>query len=201
MLCIVLLFTAASADTRVYEIRDTNEIIAGLYVQTEEPQTFQQFGGHDEEGYFLHIYKHSSNPTMWKIGDGKNMKRINDSYMQESSILCTALRRFQKRRESRLKRAGQALKLEESNISISRCCCLLDGQQSLKSLEHVVPHCTLEKLKRFFQLLLSKFLQLWCMSTAAGEEEFFNSGGRSCTECANVHLSVQLRPRHASSCY
>ena len=80
MFCIVLLCTAALADTRVYEITDTDEIIAGLYVETEDPHTFQQLGGPDDEGYYLYLYNPPSNPTKWMIGDGKNVKRIEDSY-------------------------------------------------------------------------------------------------------------------------
>ena len=86
MFCIVLLCTAALADTRVYEITDTDEIIAGLYVETEDPHTFQQLGGPDDEGYYLYLYNPPSNPTKWMIGDGKNMKRIEDSYSAQAVL-------------------------------------------------------------------------------------------------------------------
>ena len=84
MICIVLLCTAALAERRVYEITDTNEIIAGLYVETEDPHTFQQLGGPDDEGYFLYLYNRPNNPMKWMLGDGKTKKRMTDPYSAQA---------------------------------------------------------------------------------------------------------------------
>ena len=84
MLSILLLCSAALADTRVFEITDTDEIIAGLYVETEEPDTLQQLGGPDEQGYFIYLHRRLSNPTKWMLGDGKNKKEITDSYSAQA---------------------------------------------------------------------------------------------------------------------
>ena len=86
MFCIVLLYTAVSAERGVYEITDTDEIIAGLYVETEDPSTFQQLGGPDDEGYFLYLYSRPNNPTKWMLGDGKNKKRITNPYSAQAHM-------------------------------------------------------------------------------------------------------------------
>ena len=86
MFCIFLLCKAALAERRVFEITDTDEIIAGLYVETEDPNAFQQLGGPDDEGYFLYLYNRPNNPTKWMLGDGKTKKRITDPYSAEAHM-------------------------------------------------------------------------------------------------------------------
>ena len=84
MLSILLLCSAALADTRVFEITDTDEIIAGLYVEIEDPDIFEQLSGPDEQGYFIYLHRRPSNPTKWMLGDGKNKKEITDSYSAQA---------------------------------------------------------------------------------------------------------------------
>ena len=80
-LVVAVLGTAAFAERGVYEITETDNDLAGFYVQIDEhSKTFQQFGGPDDKGYFTFLYNLPNNPEVWHVGFGKHVERIIGFY-------------------------------------------------------------------------------------------------------------------------
>ena len=83
MLCLVVavLGTVAFAEKEVFRITETDNDLAGFYVQiNDSSKIFQQLGGPDDKGYFTYLYSLPVNPGAWHIGVGKNEERIIGVY-------------------------------------------------------------------------------------------------------------------------
>ena len=75
MFCLALTLLSATllaADYKVYEITETKEGFAGLYLKTSRPSlSFQRIGG-KENNRFYHLFRRSALSSEWKIGYAKN---------------------------------------------------------------------------------------------------------------------------------
>ena len=75
MFCLALTLlsaTLSAADYKVYEITETKEGFAGLYVETSRPLLgFQRIGG-KVNNRFYHLFRRSALSAEWKIGYAVN---------------------------------------------------------------------------------------------------------------------------------
>ena len=80
-LVVTVLATTALGENRVYSVTETNNPIAGFYVQIEEnSEIYQQLGGPNDVGYFTYLYNDPNNTEVWNIGIGKNKEKITGFY-------------------------------------------------------------------------------------------------------------------------
>ena len=80
-LVVTVLATSALGENRVYSVTETNNPIAGFYVQIEEnSEIYQQLGGPNDVGYFTYLYNDPNNTEVWNIGIGKNKEKITGFY-------------------------------------------------------------------------------------------------------------------------
>ena len=66
---LVLCTKSALAEKRVYQFTGTANNIRGFYVETEEPQIFQNLLDKD-----FYLFRHHKNLTEWRIGYGKDRR-------------------------------------------------------------------------------------------------------------------------------
>ena len=75
MFCLALTLLSATllaADYKVYEITETKESFAGLYVETSRPSlSFQRIGGKVNDRFY-HLFRRSALSAEWKIGYAVN---------------------------------------------------------------------------------------------------------------------------------
>ena len=70
MFCLALTLLSATllaADYKVYEIAETKEGFAGLYVETSRPSLSFQRIGRKVNNRFYHLFRRSAHSAEWKI--------------------------------------------------------------------------------------------------------------------------------------